>query len=160
MSALIASFISPFFLLQMRGGKVSSNKLCWRISEGYSLCGMSLGWDAEDDFAAQSSWSNSKNMRVMKGSFFRFDDQVPLLEWSGYGRFPTAVVECAQVEGRMLSVQKTLNMEIVHTLGKNDEIWLLAIISSGASDLAEQLVCFQGDDDLDLTWLASHTSLK
>lgn len=57
--------------------------------------------------------------------FYWFDAQVPLLEWSGYGRFQTAAGECAQFEGRMPSVQKTLNMEIAR-MKKYDFLSLLA----------------------------------
>lgn len=135
MSALIASSISPF----LQRGKVTSNKLWGRMSEGYFLCVISLGWDMENDFTAHlSQLIKHQKHEADHGIFDWFDAQVPLPGWSGYGRFQTVVVECAQFGGRIPSVQQTLDMEMVNVLGKKERNmtschYLLTLIRFGSA---------------------------
>lgn len=73
----------------------------------------------ENDFTAHLSQLIKHQKREADQEIFDwFDAQVPLPGWSGYGRFQTLVVGYAQFEGRILSVQQTLNMEMVKALGK------------------------------------------
>lgn len=120
MSAHIASSI---FCFNWEGKSVQMNS-----AGGYLRDILSVGqaWDERMILLhIQVSWSNPKKRKDDESIFYWFEAQVPLLEWSGYGRFQTAAGERAQFEGRMPSVQKTLNMGIVR-MKKYDFLSLLA----------------------------------